>query len=75
MMTQMPLWAQKPDYEVDSTRVYQLQQIEVTATRASKSTPMAYTDISQEQISRNNYGLDVPFVLQMTPSFIATSET
>lgn len=74
-MTTQPLWAQEPDYGVDSTRVYQLQQIEVTATRASKSTPMAYTDLSQEQITRNNYGLDVPFLLQTTPSFIATSET
>lgn len=72
---QMPLRAQEPDYGVDSTRVYQLQQIEVTATRASKSTPMAYTDLSQEQIEKSNYGLDVPFLLQMTPSFIATSET
>lgn len=59
----------------DSVRMYELQQIEVVATRAKPTTPVAYTDISREQIERNNYGQDIPFLLAMTPSMIATSET
>ncbi len=47
--------------------MYDLQTIEVTATRASHATPVARTEISHETIERNNYGLDVPYMLTMTP--------
>ena len=59
----------------DSVRMYRLQEIEVTATRASGSTPVAYTDLSHEAIARNSYGFDIPSVLALTPSMIATNET
>jgi len=59
----------------DSMRIYRLQEIEVTATRADDKTPVAYTDISREQIASGNYGQDIPYLLMMTPSFVATSET
>lgn len=59
----------------DSMRLYELQAIEVTATRATQRTPVAYTDIGKEEIERNNYGLDIPFLLATTPSVVATSET
>lgn len=59
----------------DSIRMYDLQRIEVVATRATDHTPVAYTDIPQEAIARNNYGLDIPFLLMTTPSMVATSET
>ena len=51
-----------------------LQQINVVATRATKSTPVAYSNLGQEQIERNNYGLDIPSLLALTPSMIATNE-
>lgn len=57
----------------DSLRMYHLQQIEVTATRATRATPVAYTDLTQEQIARDNYGQDIPYLLQMTPSLVAVS--
>ncbi len=66
--------AQQPA-ETDSMRMYELQRIEVTATRATRSTPVAYTDLSREEIARSNYGLDVPYLLEMTPSLVATSGT
>lgn len=59
----------------DSLSVYEIQQIEVTATRASKRTPVAYADIPREEVERNSYGLDIPSVLALTPSMIATNET
>ena len=61
--------------ENDSVRMYRLQQIEVTATRATPRTPVAYTDLSRSAIARNSYGTDIPSVLALTPSMIATSET
>lgn len=58
----------------DSLRVYRMQEIEVTATRATKTTPVAYTDLSREAIERSNFGRDIPSLLQTLPSMIATSE-
>lgn len=59
----------------DSVRMYRLQEVEVTATRASKTTPVAYSDIRREEIARNSYGLDIPSLIAFTPSVVATNET
>lgn len=59
----------------DSLRMYRMQEVEVTATRATRSTPVAFTDISAERIVGNSYGTDIPTVLALTPSMIATNET
>ena len=65
----------QPESPIDSISLYHLEEIEVTATRANDKTPIAYENISQEDIERMNYGLDVPSLLQFTPSMIATNET
>lgn len=72
----MPTRAAEPaDYESpDSTRIYELQQIEVTATRVDRKTPVAYTDLNSEEIARQNFGADMPSLLQMTPSVVVTSD-
>ena len=59
----------------DSIDMYDLQQIEVVSTRARTTTPVAYTDITREEIERNSYGQDIPFLLALTPSMVATTET
>ena len=46
----------------------------VTSTRASATTPMAYTNVNKAQIDAQNYGQDVPFLLQFTPSVVVTSD-
>ena len=59
----------------DSLRLVHLQQVEVTATRATASTPVAYTDLGRDDIARHDYGPDIPSLLALTPSMIATNET
>ncbi len=59
----------------DSLRMHHLQQIEVVATRATAQTPVAFADLGREAIARNCYGTDLPSVLALTPSMIATNET
>ena len=49
--------------------------IEVVALRADCSSPVAYANIGREEIERNNYGTDIPSLLALTPSLIATNET
>ena len=58
----------------DTAKVVQLQEVEVTATRATKSTPVAFTNVSKEQISAVNFGKDIPFLLSTTPSVLTTSD-
>ncbi len=38
----------------DSVRMIRLQEVEVTATRATSTTPVAYTNLSHEAIARNS---------------------
>ncbi|MDE5963271.1 MAG: TonB-dependent receptor plug domain-containing protein, partial [Alistipes sp.] len=64
-----------PTIPEDSTRMIRLQEVEVTATRATTTTPVAHADLSHEAIARNSYGYDIPSVLALTPSMIATNET
>ena len=59
----------------DSVRTHHLDQIEVTATRATRQTPVAFADLDEATIERNSYALDIPSVLALTPSMIATNET
>lgn len=59
----------------DSMRMYALQEVEVTAVRAAAGTPMAHAELSREEIARNSFGYDIPSLLALTPSMIATNET
>ena len=49
-------------------------EILVEATRAKDKTPVAYTDISRDEINNKNMGKDIPYLLQLTPSFVTTSD-
>lgn len=54
--------------------VVMTDEILVSATRAKDKTPMAYNNISGDEIARRNMGQDIPYLLQLTPSFVATSD-
>jgi iron complex outermembrane receptor protein len=49
-------------------------EVLISATRAKDKTPVAYTNISGEEIASRNMGQDIPYLLQLTPSFVATSD-
>ncbi len=42
--------------------------------RANTKTPMTYYNMSKEELEANNLGQDVPYLLQMTPSTVVTSD-
>ena len=68
-------YAQEQTLENDSLSMVKLQEVEVVATRAQKTMPVAYSNLKKETIQKNNFGLDIPSVLALTPSMIATNET
>ena len=60
--------------ELDTLKTVELQNVQVVSTRASKKTPVAFTDMSREQLKAVNYGQDVPYLLSLTPSITITSD-
>ena len=66
---------EQPESPIDSLENHHLEQIEVTATRATRRTPVAFADLTGDEIERNNYGLDVPALLSLTPSMISSNES
>lgn len=59
----------------DSATVFQLKNVEIVSTRANQKTPVAFTNVSKAQLEKVNTGVDIPFMLSMTPSLITTSDT
>ena len=59
---------------VDSLKTVELQGVQVQSTRASKKTPMAFTDMNRDQIKQVNHGQDIPYLLSLTPSVTFTSD-
>lgn len=51
-----------------------LQDVEVLATRATSNTPVAFANISKQQLEAVNHGKDLPFLLSSTPGVITTSD-
>jgi iron complex outermembrane recepter protein len=49
-------------------------EVIVQSTRVQEKSPSAYTTVQNEEISRQNTGQDLPFILQITPSVITTSD-
>ncbi|WP_048826120.1 TonB-dependent receptor [Hymenobacter sp. DG25B] len=46
----------------------------VTATRANEKTATTYTNVSREQLQARNFGQDLPYLLDQTPSVVTTSD-
>lgn len=51
-----------------------LKNIEISSLRASDKAPFTKTNISKAEIEKNNLGRDLPFLLNMTPSVIVSSD-
>lgn len=53
---------------------YQKDEAVVASTRANRNTATAYTDLDSEAIDRRNFGQDIPYLLEMEPSVVVTSD-
>ncbi len=84
-----PAFAQTDDEDDDSTAtaiptlelpptgspaLQELNPVEVRAIRAGADAPFAKTEISGAVLQKDNLGQDLPFLLQYTPSTVATSD-
>lgn len=59
----------------DSIRqIHHLQGVEIISTRATSKSPLAYSNLNKKDIKSQNFGQDIPFLLSLTPSVVATSD-
>ena len=59
---------------IDTIQQVKLDEIVVSATRAGKSTPVAYSNVLQSQIKKENGARNVPVILQTIPSLVSFTE-
>ena len=62
------------EYANDSLTNVHLHEVQIVSTRATAKTPIAFTNVSKEELQKQNTGLDLPFLLLNTPSVITTSD-
>ncbi len=71
-MTAAVSFAQQKEEAKDS--FYTLSPVEVRAVRAGENSPFTKTNLTKKEISRNNLGQDIPFLLNQTPSVVVNAD-
>jgi iron complex outermembrane receptor protein len=57
-----------------ASQAYYLEPLEIKSLRASEKAPFAKTDLTKQDIARNNFGADLPFLLNQTPGVVVNSD-
>ena len=50
------------------------EEVLISSARAGEKSPVAYTNIGKEDLKASNFGQDIPYMLNYSPSFVATSD-
>ncbi|TYC10179.1 TonB-dependent receptor [Bizionia gelidisalsuginis] len=58
----------------DSTKIETLDEVLLSSTRAKDKTPVAFTNITKEELESSNLGQDLPILLDQLPSVVTTSD-
>jgi iron complex outermembrane receptor protein len=58
----------------DSLKQVKLNEVVVSAVRAGKNTPVAFTSFNEKEIKKENAAKNIPYLLQTLPSVVAFSE-
>ncbi|HAW78657.1 MAG TPA: TonB-dependent receptor, partial [Balneola sp.] len=53
---------------------YVSDEVLVEATRVDESIPVTFSNLDKEEIQKRNLGQDVPYLLNLTPSTVVTSD-
>lgn len=60
--------------ESDTISEHSLEEATVTATRAGRHTPVAFTNVTRQELDKRNFGQDIPYLLATTPSVTMASD-
>ena len=59
---------------LDSLEVQNLEEVIVSSVRVKDNIPIAFNNISKEEISNRNLGQDIPILLNFLPNVVTTSD-
>ena len=62
------------EVKTDSIKTKNLEEIIISSTRAGEFTPVTYQNLNKKELDSRNFGQDIPFLLNMTPSLVSTSD-
>lgn len=51
-----------------------MQEVIIQAVRSGDNSPMTYSNVSNDDIAQQNFGQDLPYLLNMQPSVVTTSD-
>ncbi|HPT22557.1 MAG TPA: TonB-dependent receptor, partial [Bacteroidales bacterium] len=57
-----------------SATTFMTEEVLVSAVRAGKYSPLAYSTVNKMMLKKQNTGTDLPYLLSLTPSLVETSE-
>lgn len=57
-----------------NSKTFSINEVTVTSLRATDKSPIAYTNVDKESLSKSNLGQDIPYLLSTTPSLVVTSD-
>ncbi len=63
-----------PNIDTLNVKTVALKSVTVSALRANENTPIAFTNISKEELNKQNIGKDLPVLLRFSPSVVTTSD-
>ncbi|MFZ1826457.1 MAG: TonB-dependent receptor [Chitinophagales bacterium] len=55
-------------------RNFQFDEVTIYGIKSNEKTPLAYTELKHQELNENNFGQDMPILLQNTVSAVATSD-
>lgn len=67
-------YSQDLKIKTDSIKTLTLNEVRVSGTFAERKTPVNRSDISKKELEKVNLGRDLPFLMNLTPSFVASSD-
>ena len=56
--------------QTDTLKSVVLEEVSVVASRATEKTPVAFTNVTSEELAKKNIGQDIPYLLSVTPNYI-----
>ncbi|WP_108821711.1 TonB-dependent receptor [Dysgonomonas sp. Marseille-P4361] len=61
-------------HKADSLKLVKLEEVTVSATRATSKAPIAYSNLSEADLKKENAAKNIPSILQTLPSVVAYTE-
>ena len=59
---------------IDSLEIQNLEEVIVSSVRVKENIPIAFNNVSKEEISKRNLGQDIPILLNFLPNVVTTSD-